>query len=92
MSTYIVTYDLSAPARDYKRLFDYLKMYPYAHVVESTWVIKTYKTAATVRDEIARYVDSNDKVLVIQTTRNSAWIGLPDEVGNWLKQHLLSAA
>jgi hypothetical protein len=92
MSTYIVTYDLSAPGRDYQRLYEYLKTYPYAHVVESTWVIKTYKTAATVRDEIAARVDNNDKVLVIQTTMNSAWIGLPAAVGSWLREHLESAA
>jgi hypothetical protein len=61
-------------------------------MVESTSVIQTDKTAAQVRDEIANYVDSNDHVLVIQTTRNAAWIGLPTTVGNWLKEHLVSAA
>jgi hypothetical protein len=92
MSTYIVTYDLSAPGRDYKRLIDYLKTHSYAHVVESSWVIKTFKSADTLRDEIARYVDSNDKVLVIKTTRSAAWIGLQAAVGNWLKEHLEYAA
>ncbi len=92
MSTYIVTYDLSAPGRDYKRLFDYLKTYTYAHVVESVWVIKTYKSAVTLRDEIKRYVDSNDKVLVIKTTREAAWLGLSAEIGDWLNDHLESAA
>lgn len=92
MSTYVISYDLCKPGRDYQRLYDYLKSYAYAHVVESTWVISTYKTAAQVRDDIRALVDGNDQVLVIQTTNNAAWIGLPVAIGNWLKQHLVSAA
>lgn len=92
MSTYIITYDLSAPERHYKRLSDYLKTYPFAHVVESTWVIQTAKSAKTVRDEIRSIVDRDDKVLVIQTTREAAWIGLSGNIGEWLIGHLGYAA
>jgi hypothetical protein len=92
MSSYIVTYDLSAPGRNYDSLFGYLKSFPYAHVVESTWVISTYKTAVDVRDEILLHIDSNDHVLVIEATRNAAWFGLPAQVSNWLKKNLASAA
>lgn len=92
MSSYIVTYDLSAPNRDYPKLYEYFQQYAYAKVTESTWIIQTWKTAAAVRDEIADIVDSDDKVLVIQTTRNAAWIGLSGQIGDWLKNHLVSAA
>jgi hypothetical protein len=92
MSTYIVTYDLSAPGRNYESLFGYLKQFAYAHVVESTWVITTYKTAVEVRDEILLHIDNNDHVLVIEATRNAAWFGLPAQVSDWLKKYLPAAA
>ncbi|MGE2817956.1 hypothetical protein ACQI5H_22845 [Mycobacterium heidelbergense] len=93
MSSYIVTYDLSTPGRDYESLFSYLKSFPYhAHVLESSWAIITSKTALEVCNEILPHIDGNDHVLVNEVTLNAAWFGLPDPVSEWLKKYLPAAA
>lgn len=88
MTHFFVTYDLSAPGRDYDRLFTYLKQFAYAKPVESVWVIETFKTAATLRDEIKQYVDSNDKVFIMKaSTGNWASFNISKPVVEWLHQH-----
>jgi hypothetical protein len=93
MSSYIVTYDLSAPGRNYESLFGYLKSFPYSkHALESSWVIITSKTALEVCNELLRHIDGNDHVLVNEVTLNSAWFGLPASVSEWLQKYLPAAA
>jgi hypothetical protein len=88
MPALLVTYDLRAPGRNYQRLLDYLQKYPSIRVVESSWMISTSETAMQVCDEIASYVDSNDRVFVGEVTRNAAWLHLPDAVTAWLNTYL----
>ena len=38
---------------DYNDLFDYIDTFPaYAHVLESSWVVQSNKSATVIRDEI----------------------------------------
>ncbi|BCZ24860.1 hypothetical protein MYSE111917_16585 [Mycobacterium senriense] len=93
MSGYIVSYDLSAPGRDYASLFSYLKSFPYhAHLLESSWAIITDKSAMEVCNEILAHIDSNDHVMVNEVTRNTAWFGLPAPVSEWLQKYLPAVA
>ena len=42
MSSIIIEYDLRQPGRDYEALYNAIKSYEaWAHVTESTWLIKT---------------------------------------------------
>ncbi|MDZ7887033.1 MAG: CRISPR-associated endonuclease Cas2 [Mycobacterium sp.] len=92
MAHYIVTYDLSAPGRDYKRLFDYLKQYAYAKPVESVWVVETSKNAETLRDEMEAHVDNNDKIFIIRgSTADWATRNVAKPVTDWLYEHAEAA-
>ena len=53
MVTYIITYDLSVPGRNYGELYKRLRAYgDYAQITESSWAIKTTDTAVVVRDNL----------------------------------------
>src|SRR4051812_6560904 len=85
-----VNYDLSAPGRDYARVAEYIKGHgAWAKGLESLWFVRTSKSAATVRDELLRIVDANDKVLTLNVTGDDwATYGLPADVNDWLRSNL----
>jgi hypothetical protein len=56
--------------------------------LDSTWIIKTNDSAATIRDSLARYTDANDELLVAALTGESAWKGFNDEGSQWLKDNI----
>ena len=92
MNTYLISYDLGLPETysDYKILTQYIKSYStWAKPLQSVWLIKTEKTLAQVRDEIRTKVDSNDKILVVDVTKNGwATFNISKEVTDWMKNNL----
>lgn len=89
MSTYVVSYDLKAPGKDYDNLIDYLKsLNTWWHHLGSTWVVVTSMSARELRDEIAKHVDSNDQVLVVKSGGEGAWRNFTDKGNSWLQKHL----
>lgn len=73
MNTLLVSYDLRAPGKDYSSLWDHLKSYPgYIKPLESFWIIRTFSTCDKVRDAAKACVDSNDKLIVIDITKDNA--------------------
>ncbi|MXX52655.1 MAG: CRISPR-associated protein Cas2 [Chloroflexi bacterium] len=89
MATYIVTYDLSAPGRNYDDLYKRIKAYgTWAQITESSWAIVTDKTATSVRDNLGKSLDTNDKLFVGDLSRPYAWRGLGQRIGNWLAKNV----
>lgn len=89
MSTYIINYDLIAPGKNYDKLYDALKSYgTWAHVLESCWLIKSTSSATEVRDNLSKYIDSNDKLLVTKSGSVGAWKGLKETQSKWLKNNM----
>ncbi|SKQ48055.1 Uncharacterised protein [Mycobacteroides abscessus subsp. abscessus] len=89
MTTYLVTYDLVAPGRDYKKLFEYLKSHgSWAHPLESTWLIVSSLSALDLCNAIASHVDTNDKVLVVKSAGVGAWRRLTQKLTDWLHEYL----
>ncbi|WP_078292388.1 CRISPR-associated endonuclease Cas2 [Mycobacterium sp. D16R24] len=86
MSTYLVSYDLSEPDRDYDKLISFLKSHPYhAHVLESVWCVGSSLTVVGLRDRIMSLIDANDHLIVVEMGLSSAWFNLQPNVSNWLK-------
>lgn len=84
-----INYDLVAPGRDYSKLYSYLKSFNgWSRALESMWFVRTSKSTATVCDELLGYVDSNDKVVVIDIT-GDAWAthALPKATLDWMHGH-----
>ncbi len=90
MNTYLISYDLIRPGKDYTRLIEYFRSFTYwAKPLESVWLIKSTLGAEQLRNAIQVHMDGNDKILVIDVTkRAAAWNNLPNDVGIWIKNNL----
>ncbi|MDP9704667.1 UNVERIFIED_ORG: hypothetical protein J2W64_001853 [Rahnella aquatilis] len=88
MPTYIISYDLRKPGRNYDELYKAIKNYPnWAKVNESVWAVVSAGSAVQVRDFIMKYVDANDSVFVIKSGLEAAWHNTICESA-WLKKNL----
>lgn len=91
MRTLLVGYDLNKNGKDYEDVWAYLKdrHNNWWHHLDSTWIIRTDKTAVQVRDELkAIGLDSDDELLVAELTGVAAWVGFSDQGSKWLKDNL----
>lgn len=89
MKSYLISYDLIGPNRDYEAVIKKIKSYSkWARPLESVWIIKTDNSAVTIRDNIASVMDSNDKIIVTLLSGEAAWRNLPEDVSKWLKEAL----
>lgn len=71
---HIITYDLCSPGKNYSELIDAIKSYSKcSKVTESTWVISSNDSCKTIRDTLATYIDSNDRIFVGKLTGEAAW-------------------
>ncbi len=83
---YCISYDLKTPGRDYGSLYESIKASGiWWHQTGSVWVIVTNKSAITVRDELMRYIDQNDKLFVAALRKEWAGVGFNSDEYNWLK-------
>lgn len=83
---YFVTYDLRAPERNYEDLIRGLESFgKWWHQTGSCWLIVTSKSTVEVRDYLMQFIDSNDKLFVIQVIRNWAGIGFTENEYMWLR-------
>jgi hypothetical protein len=76
MAKYQVDYDLRKPGRNYEPLYKRLADWRAVRVLKSTWVMETTSNATTIRDDLAKYIDSNDGILVTGLTGEAAWKNL----------------
>jgi hypothetical protein len=89
MWTLCMSYDLRQPGRDYSNLTEYLKTFPnWCHALESMWFVVTDKSPEAVRDEARKCADANDRLLVFRTGPPAAWVGLSNEITEWLQKNL----
>jgi hypothetical protein len=90
MDTLLVSYDLRTPGKDYQKLWDHLKSYnSYCKPLESFWFIKTTLSAEEGRDKIRQFMDSNDRLVVVNVTgREAAWNNLGTAISQWIMDNL----
>jgi hypothetical protein len=90
MKSYLVSYDLNRPGQDYANLFDAIKSVCslWWHHLDSTWVIKSDKSASEIRDALTPHIDKNDELLVVTLAGIGAWKGFTPQGSEWLKTNL----
>jgi len=89
MTAYIISYDLSQPGQNYENLLNAIKGYAnWARLGGSAYIIISDSSPVQIRDKLNRELDSNDKLYVGVVTAPAAWIGMSDEVSDWLKKNL----
>jgi hypothetical protein len=87
MTCYIISYDLRGE-RDYEPLYEAIRSYKtWAHITESTWAIVTTKTAVQVRDHLSSVMDQDDRLFVVKSGVEAAWIKVICK-SEWLKGNL----
>lgn len=90
MKTFLISYDLKNgnPSSDYSELIDAIQNYGdgWAKPLESVWLINSNDYPSDIRNYLKRYIDSNDRLLVMDVT-NDSWAarGLPSKVVDWMK-------
>lgn len=87
MSVYQISYDLRKQ-RNYDALYERIKRYDWCHALESNWVIVSNQSATQIRDHLLEVMDQDDGLLVTRLQSEAAWVGLGQDVTNWLKQVL----
>ena len=73
MARFEASYDLRKPGRNYEPLYKRLADWRAVRVLQSVWIIETNSSAATIRDDLAKYLDANDGLLVTGLTGEAAW-------------------
>lgn len=65
MKLFVITYDLRNQ-KDYQKLYDELNRLKAKPILDSTWGIKLLdsNTATKVRDHFAKFIDSDDGIMV----------------------------
>ena len=91
MPIYSVSYDLRKPGRDYTLLHKKIKdLGAWWHYLDSTWLVKTSKSAEQIAESLRAAIDQNDRLLVINVGRDYAgW--LENEAWEWLRDHSQAA-
>ena len=91
MNAYVLSYDLRQPGRNYAGLFSAIKSAPrWAHVLESTWVIWSPKSAEHILGVLTPHIDANDGLVVLRLASPAEgwWAGLASDVSDELRNNL----
>ncbi len=75
MNTYIVSYDLLSPDRNYTALYSELTRMSAKRVLYSQWLVKSSWSAIQLKEHFSSYIDSNDRILVNAISRDYSWAG-----------------
>lgn len=70
---FMLCYDIHRPGKGYHALYDELGKFKAKKVLESQWVFRRTNTnAAGLRDHFKQFIDSNDRLLVVDLS-NGNW-------------------
>jgi hypothetical protein len=83
-----VSYDLMKPDKNYDAVISAIKGISgkWARVHYSLWYVKTDLTASQTAQKLWAHMDSNDRLIVVDTTTNAAsWYNLDKEVEKYIQ-------
>ena len=88
MKAFSITYDLSAPGRDYSGLYEEIKRSSnWWHYLESTWIIVTAEDPNGIWNRLNPHIDDDDNLLIIEVRHNvQGW--LPQEAWDWIHSNV----
>lgn len=84
---YLITYDLKLPPQNYCWFHDTVQaLGPTCfRCMENMWLLKTDFDVEICADRLDPYLDTNDRLLVIDITHQSIQGMLPQRVWDWIK-------
>jgi dTDP-4-dehydrorhamnose reductase len=83
-----ISYDLHEPGKNYEAVIaEIKKLGSWAKVHYSLWYVKTPLSAEQAAKRVWAVMDTNDKLIVIDTTNDTCyWYNLSNEVAEHLKK------
>lgn len=75
---FFVSYDLINPGKNYDSVVGKLKSLGATRILLSEWALRSYKSAAELRDDIRPYMDSNDRLMVSEVTNWASYNAMTD--------------
>lgn len=87
MAIYSICYDLNKIGQNYTALINEIqKTLDLRKPMESCWLVRTNETADQLYNRLAKFIDSNDRLLVAKVTRShQGWLN--KEVCDWLNTY-----
>lgn len=86
---YIVIYDLRAPGRNYESLYQAIKNYgTWGKISESAWAIVSSKNSVEIRNDLMKYLDRNDRLMIVKSGQDAAWVNAMASK-DWLQENLI---
>jgi hypothetical protein len=77
MALYWIGYDLNKPGQDYSELTARLQALGALRVLLSDWLLGNNNTTPEqIKNDVGRYLDSGDRIMVCELKRNAAWHNL----------------
>jgi len=77
MALYWIGYDLDKPGQDYTDLIRRLQQLGAKRILKSDWLLPhNNTTTAAIRDDLGRFLDANDRILVSEQKNNAGWRNL----------------
>lgn len=87
MNCYIISYDLRFGG-NYTTLHNVIKSYvTWAKITESTWAVVSIQSAEQIRDNLLGYMDNKDRLFVIKSGGEAAWMRVMC-TNDWLQKHI----
>lgn len=86
---YIIIYDLRTPGRNYSSLYQAIKDYgTWGKISESAWAVVSSQNSVEIRDNLMKYLDSNDRLMVVRSGQDAAWVNAMASK-DWLQENLV---
>lgn len=90
MATYLISYDLIGPNRDYKAVAEHIRSTygTRAKPLESVWLVVSDKSAGEIRDALQEHIDDNDMILVVRVAKGWGTRKIPKATNDWMRRHI----
>ena len=87
MAKLLITYDLK-PENEYPRLWAALRAMGACRPLASGWVVDVQITASQMRDHLKKFIDEDDRLLVVSLAGSWASLGLTKDEAACLRRHV----
>ncbi|MEC0140773.1 hypothetical protein P4H94_28425 [Paenibacillus macerans] len=85
MFTYLITYDLNVPGKDYKKLWAAIEsLGPHTKPLKSVYFVKSNLTTLQVVHYLSPHIDSSDGLFITPVSSKTSGGQLPQTFWNWL--------
>jgi hypothetical protein len=91
MATILISYDIHpAMGEACEKVIDaIMSLGTWWHHIESTWIVRCDHTPEQIRDILKQHVGSDDQLLIVDISQDTAaWFGLNEAGSKWLEESL----